>query len=91
LESALWWCNQLARTPLATSCRLEVLPTEYGRYVLVVTPYQDEAAAWFWCSGHEVSEYLEQLRAASKQLRQSPRSAPAAYRNFDPSSGARGM
>jgi hypothetical protein len=75
LEGVLWWCEQMARTSLATSCRLEVLPTEYGRYVLVVTPHEDEAAAWLWCSGRQVREYLEQWRCARVQTRQSQRPA----------------
>jgi hypothetical protein len=63
LEGVLWWHAQLAGTSLASTSRLEVLPTTYGRYVLAVTPHDDEAAAWFWSSGRQVRLYLEQLRA----------------------------
>jgi hypothetical protein len=63
LEGVLWWHAQLARTSLASTSRLEVLPTTYGRYVLAVTPHDDEAAAWFWSSGGQVRHYLEELRA----------------------------
>ena len=51
LEGVLWWRDQIARTSLSTSCCVEVLPTEYGRYVLVGTPHDDEAAAWLWSRG----------------------------------------
>jgi hypothetical protein len=63
LEGGLWWHAQLAHTSLASTSRLEVLPTVYGRYVLAVTPHDDEATAWFWSSGRQVRHYLEQLRA----------------------------
>jgi hypothetical protein len=80
LEGVLWWCEQIARTSLGSICRTEVLPTAYGRYVLVVTPHDDEAAAWLWCSGRQVREYLEQLRATSVQRSQPQRSGRTGHR-----------
>jgi hypothetical protein len=68
LEGVLWWREQITRTSLASTWRLEVLPTIYGRYVLVVTPDDDEAAAWFWSSGRQVRLALEQWRAARVQI-----------------------
>jgi hypothetical protein len=64
LSNVLWWHEKATSTSLSASCRIEILPTEYGRYVLVVTPYEDEAAAWFWSNGRQVRLYLEQLRTA---------------------------
>jgi hypothetical protein len=68
LEGVLWWREQITRTSLASTWRLEVLPTIYDRYVLVVTPDDDEAAAWFWSSGRQVRLALEQWRAARVQI-----------------------
>jgi hypothetical protein len=75
LREVLWWHEKVTDTSLAASCRIEILPTEYGRYVLAVTPYEDEAAAWFWSGGRQVREYVERLRAARVQTPQPRRSA----------------
>lgn len=58
----LWWLDQLQQTRLLTGCQFEVLPTQYGRYVLIVTPLSDPTAAWMWGTGREVRQYLQAQR-----------------------------
>jgi hypothetical protein len=67
-ERARWWGERLLRdTDLGQTCRVEVWPTQHGRFVLWVIPRADSGQAWLWCSTAEVTAYLDEERAARRE------------------------
>jgi hypothetical protein len=59
-----WWAEKLCGSPLAETHAIEIWPTQYGRFVLLLVPQSDPASAWLWTTGGEVRSYLEEARAA---------------------------
>ncbi len=65
--AAHWWYRQLPQTPLSKTCTIELLPTQYGRWVLWLTPHDPARSAWIWTSGEDSSPYLKRMHARRRE------------------------